>query len=643
MASKYCLIGNLAKEFKTKLKSGEINPDTLSRMNSAERHEYFKNFLGEDNAKNVNALFEKNILAKNRWDGMLKWAKEVSGIKPEVRRDLVSKIEKMRTSKNGNMLSPSEEKDFLQDLASSKLGVDVSFDEAKKISELSEIATKAKEAAGDFTDFDKRVEYGNKLIDMYEYVGSLKPAKGAIEQATNIANIPRAIMSTFDLSAPFRQGFGMISRKNFWLNLKPMVKAALDEKAFKQIQADIITRPNYVSMKKSGLRLTGLGDKLAEREEEFMTTLLDKIPGIRGSERAYTGFLSKLRADMYDDFIRKADLAGEDIRPGSQATKDIADMINNFTGAGKVGKLDQSAPILNALFFSPRKIAATVQKLNPQRYLDQRISPTARKEALRNLVGMIGVSSSILTMAQLAGAEVEIDPRSSDFGKVKIGNTRFDVTGGDGNYAVLLARLITNQTKATTSDIIRTLGEDYGAPTRGDTLVKFFRNKLSPTASFIGDWLYGTDALGNPFNITDELKNRIMPLSISNAIETAQEDPTMAIPAYLADIVGIGTQTYSTNTDWNKNPGKELNQLKEKIGQDKFDAANQDFNISVAKKTSELLKNEKYLNFSDEEKLKVMTQSKKNIKENLYKKYGFKYKQEEPSKQSTTQIKQLSR
>ena len=78
--------------------------------------------------------------------------------------------------------------------------------------------------------------------------------------------------------------------------------------------------------------------------------------------------------------------------------------------------------------------------LNPVRYLDPRISPTARKASMRNLAGMLGVTTTILSLASAAGFDVEVNPNSADFGTVKIGKTRFDVTGGNKTYATLLAR-----------------------------------------------------------------------------------------------------------------------------------------------------------------------------------------------------------
>lgn len=613
--SKYCLPKQIAENFKKMLVSGEINPLELSNMSSGERRKFFTEFLGENNAKNVNTLFERKLLQKNRTKAMISWAKEVTGIKPEVRRDLVAKIERMAQDPKGNILDPKTEEAFLQDLASSKLGLDVTFEEAQEITRLSGEVTAAKEAAGDMKTFDSRIEYGNKLIDMYDYTATLKPPMGTADQIANVANVPRAIMATLDLSAPGRQGWGMISRKQFWKNLKPMVKSFVSEKAFREIQADIITRPNYRSMKRANLKLTSLGDKLSEREEAFMTNLLDNLPGVRGSERAYTGFLSKLRADMYDDFLRKAQLAGEDIAIGSKTTKDLAMVVNNFTGAGKMGKVDQSVPILNSLFFSPRKIAATVNMFNPVNYLNPKISKTARVEAFKNLMGMVGASSTVMGIAHMLGADIETDPRSSDFGKVKIGDTRIDVSGGNAGYLTLLSRLATNKTKSTITGITKDLGGGFGSRTRGDVAVKYLRNKLSPVASFFADWLYGTDAIGAPFEVTKAIINRLMPIIVSSTIETMKEGDTQgAIIAGIADFVGFGGNTYNASEDWNRKETKQMLELKREVGQEKFDEINEDFNEKFISTLNELQKDPDYLSMSDDEKSKEISRWKSNLK-----------------------------
>lgn len=669
---KYCLVKELAKKMKKALKSGEISKEKLielANVSSKERKKYFESFVGTDNAKDVNLLFERKLLNKDRTKALISWAKEITGIKPAIKRDLISKIEKINegifdrtklkqeyakafgdapdsgmTNKqlfdslldkgiseeslieNGaykNLLDPETENEFLEDLASSKLGVDVSLKEAREIKKIADKIDKAKTKLENSPTEKNRISYGNKIIDMYDKVGELKPPKSFGDQVANIANVPRGLMSTFDFSAPFRQGFGMVTRKEFWKNLTPMLKAGFNEKNFRDIQADIITRPTYDTMKKANLRITGLGDKLSEREEEFMTTLLDKIPGIRGSERAYTAFLSKLRADAFDDLLRKASLAGENIKPGSDVTKDLATVVNNFTGSGKIGKLDQSAPILNSLFFSPRKIASTINKLNPWNFLNTKISRTARVEHLKRLLGQVGVSAGVLSLAKMAGAEIEPDPRSSDFGKIKIGNTRFDVTGGDGTFAVLLARLISGKTKSTTSESISELGDGFGKQTRGDIFVKYFRNKLSPTASFIADYLYGSDAIGQPFKLGKEIGNRAYPLIIQDSIDTAKTDPTMAVISTFSNLFGIGASTYNMDVDWNDSTTKELKAVKEQLTEEDFNAANKKFNDEVNKQVESLLKTDDYKALNEENKREAVSSLKRMIKEEILDEYGY--------------------
>lgn len=631
----------MSQEFRKRLASGEINPEKLAKMTSQKRREYFSSFLGEENAKNVNTLFERKLLGKRRWDAMLKWAKEVSGVKEPVRRDLISRIEKMRTEKNGDMLSPKEENAFLQDLASSKIGVDVTLDEAKEISKLSRNIEEAK--SKDLTKEENRIEYGNRILEMYDYLEEIKPGRTPLEHAINIANVPRALMATFDLSAPLRQGFGMIGRKEFYKSLAPMFKMAFSEKAFRNLQADIVTRETYDNMKKSGLRLTGLGDKLTEREEAFMTTLLDKVPGIRASERGYTGFLTKLRADAFDNLIRKAEFAGEDVRPGSRASKEIASFINDFTGAGRVLNRmtdnSKTVPILNATFFSPRLIASRVQMLNPAMYVNPKMSPTARRERWKGLIAMLGASSTALYLAKLNGANVETDPRSSDFGKFKIGDTRFDTTAGIGAYMTLLARIYSGQTKSTTTEIVNDLSPDAIQGSRYDAFLKFFRNKLSPTASFVADAMAGENAIGEPFTVQKGLVDRAYPLIIQEVIDTYQENPSLATPVFLASLFGISASTYNLDKNWQNNPGKELTQLREKIGEDEFMKANQEYNENVSRKVERILDDQRYKDLDEEGKARVMRKVKEQEKQKIFKKYKFKYKKE-PVKKEVSKVEE---
>jgi hypothetical protein len=96
-------------------------------------------------------------------------------------------------------------------------------------------------------------------------------------------------------------------------------------------------------------------------------------------------------------------------------------------------------PALNTLFFSPRLMASRLNFMDPTWYM--RLDPYARKQALKSL-GKLGVFGAGAGAAgAVAGGKIGTDPRSSDFGKIRFGNTRLDPLGGFSQYLVAGSRL----------------------------------------------------------------------------------------------------------------------------------------------------------------------------------------------------------
>lgn len=616
MATNFCLPEEITNKLKKAIKSGEIDIEKLSSASSEYRVNFFKQFMNERNAKEVVALFESKLLLKNQKRGLVTWAKQILGMKPAVERDVISRI--MRMDK---ILNPENEKSFLRELASKKLGVDITIEEARKITELS---NKIK-SLENFTDKAGRIKYGRAKLDLIDYVNSLNPKRANVVE--NVLGLPQAAMSSFDLSAPLNQGWGLMSRKEWWNNLAPMIKAFTRESAFKDIQADIITRPNYKLAKRAGLRLSDLSENLFEREEIFMTTLLDKIPGMAASQRAYIGFLNKLRMDLFDDLIKKAKLAGEDVSLGSKAAEDIATIVNAFSGG--YGKTD---PLLNALLFSPRRVRSAVKILNPYTYINPKTSKTARKAAIRNLLGSLAMTGSVIALAGLHGAvETEEDPRSSDFGKIKVGDTRLDISGGIASYVILLSRILSGEIKSSNTGAIKKLGNNYTSTSGFDLTANFIRNKLSPLASLIIDVLTGENAVGEKKTPTQSVIDRFKPMFLKDAYEVLTEDPEAKILIPFA-LFGGGLSTYSISEDWTTKDTKEMAQFKQKVGEKEFKAANEKYNQIIRKEIEALKKTDKYKKMTPDEQLKEITKIKDKAKKDIFKQYNFQYKKSLPSK-----------
>jgi len=359
----------------------------------------------------------------------------------------------------------------------------------------------------------------------------------------NVINIPRTIMSSLDLSAPLRQGIFLINRKEFWKSWGHMLKSFGSEKVYQESLAEIRARPSFDLMEKAGLYIADVDNELTKREEAFMSGFAARLPGVRQSERAYLGFLNKVRADVFDTILKQSQEAGVDLKEGAKGLKDIGNFINNATGRGSIKHIDESMPILNALFFSPRLIASRLQMLNPFYYA--KLSPVVRKEALKSAMTLGALAMTIGALAEAGGASVESDPRSSDFMKIRTGDTRYDILGGFGQYITLGARLMTNE-KKTGSGEIKKYGSKFGEENRLDAIEKFFENKFSPVASFVADYFRGTDAVGKEFKAEEGAAKRMVPLFLQDAYEITKEQGLLKGAAMAAPgLFGVGTQTYS--------------------------------------------------------------------------------------------------
>jgi murein DD-endopeptidase MepM/ murein hydrolase activator NlpD len=364
----------------------------------------------------------------------------------------------------------------------------------------------------------------------------------------NFLNMPRSIMSSLDLSAPLRQGAPLLYRKEYWKAFAKMFEVVGSEKAYRALMDDIESRPTSSLMKEARLAITDAKGPLAKREEAFMSDWAEKyIPVggrlIRASNRAYSGFLNKLRADTFDTMIRQGKEMGIDYLHDEHALRSVARFINNSTGRGDLGKLNQAAPVLAGALFSPRLMASRLNMIsNPFYYM--RLAPQARKEAIKALMTYGAAVTGVLALAKAGGADVETDWRSSDFAKIKIGNTRYDIAGGFQQYLVLYSRLISNQTK-TSGGEVKELGKGYKADTRKDVIENFARSKFSPVMSTVWDFFDGKNIVGEKFSWTQELRESFLPMITQDVQDTMEEHGitkggAMTIPA----VFGVGVTTY---------------------------------------------------------------------------------------------------
>lgn len=390
----------------------------------------------------------------------------------------------------------------------------------------------------------------------------IHPLKEAI---LSVLNVPRSLMASFDLSAPFRQGLVVATRhpKLFAQNLGPMVKAFGSDRVYRATIDEIKSRTTYPMMTEAGLSLTDLGFDVGSREEQFASGIAEKIPlighGVRASGRAYTGFLDKTRADVFDHLINRAQQQGINVQD-TKFLKSLGTYINSATGRGNLGHFQDAGVVLNTFLFSPRLLASRLNFLNPFYYA--RLDPFARKEALRSAIQLAGTLSTLLALAsRVPGVKVETDPRNPDWGKIKLGNTRIDLAGGFQQPLRLLAQLATGvAVSSTTGKKLNLTSSGFGEPTRLDLFLRFFEGKESPIASFVTDYMRNSDQGGKKFEWTPEVAQRMIPLLAQDSYDLYNDKHggmnglAAAFTGAALGSVGFGLQTYGAKPPATKAP-----------------------------------------------------------------------------------------
>jgi hypothetical protein len=401
-------------------------------------------------------------------------------------------------------------------------------------------------------------------ITLFEHVFGKDTAAGLDSFAKNpfrdrllsVLNIPRSLMASFDLSAPFRQGL-MVSTRHptiFARNFGSMIKAFGSESVYHGMIDEIRARPTYPLMVEAKLPLTELGADVGAREERFASDYAEKLTGgkygpVRASGRAYTGFLDKTRADVFDHLIQRAQAQGINVQD-EKFLRSLGKYIGSATGRGDLGEFQEAGKVLNAVLFSPRLLASRLNFLSPRYY--NKLDPFARKEALRSAVQLAGTASALVALAsRMPGVKVETDPRNPDWGKIKLGNTRIDIGGGFQQPLRLLAQLATGVAiSSTTGKSLSLTTGGYGKPTRLDIVQRFFMGKESPIASLVTDWARGSTLIGQKFSWPQELVQRMTPLLAQDSYELYKEKHggmnglAAAFAGYGVGSLGFGMQTY---------------------------------------------------------------------------------------------------
>ena len=371
----------------------------------------------------------------------------------------------------------------------------------------------------------------------------------------DLAVMPKAVLSAFDISYPFRQGIMLGPRhlKEFLGNIPAAIKLFGSEKHAQKTLVGLLDDAMEVPVKIRGTThqmplgeirqntglLRTLDPALETSEEVFRSSLAERLPLIgrvvKASNRSFTMYGNKLRADVQKSIINKWVRQGVEITP--ERLQNLSNMLNRFTGRGTLSS-SRLTQILQATWWSPQ------YRLSGPQALAQLVSSDGaiRREAAENLVAFLGTGFTALALAQLSGAaKVDLDPRSADFGKIQVGDTRWNYWGTQAVLARTIARVITGQRIDPNLDVVPT--------DRLKAVERYFMGGLAPEWSAVYEIAKRENYLGEPIDrnletFKREAKNRLVPLAIQDIWDAIEVEGPLGAAVAPGTLLGATVQTY---------------------------------------------------------------------------------------------------
>ena len=452
-------------------------------------------------------------------------------------------------------------------------------------------------------EFDK-LQYQNELNNRNKVQ---KFYDGLLE----VWGLPRALLATGEFSFMLIQG-GIYTLGNWKVarsSFSGAMTALANENKAKQQLKYIQAQEWYPVMKASKLALTEPDAKLEAREEQFLGGWVNyiwdiagypsrmggeklyegwkKLNPIRAVERAGVSYLNMIRVQKFLEGSEMLQAQGKTFETHPQDYKNVADVVNTFTGRASLGKGEQFSKELSAVFFSPRNWASMIKSASPYALyhigkmgsreegqsslsllMKGKVTPSvAQKMAVKDFLKYVAITAGFVVMAAIKynnddddETEVNLDGTSSDFLKIKLGNTRVDPWGGKIQQVVLTNRIISSLSGGDGKSL------DYAG--------KMVINKFNPSAAMTYKYLKAErdsegltflDQYGNPISMKEDLWNSVRPIYWQSFAEINKENSTATAGLlHFYGFLGGGTMTYKTPTEIMKAKDVSYDDLEDK-------------------------------------------------------------------------------
>jgi len=409
-------------------------------------------------------------------------------------------------------------------------------------------------------------------FDKLQYEADLKnrtKSQKIVDWLFELWNLPRGLMATGEFSIVLIQNliYTIAHPISSGRAIGNMVSHLFSEKRAEAFARKMESQKWYLDAKEDKLALTEPDFKQSVKEELFMSNWVSMIWDLAGRplskinkeayekwkrvnpskafERATVGYANTVRLQRYREGTHLLEMQGKTRESHSQDYKDLASIINTFTGRTSLGKAELASKILSIGLFSPKMWASIAKTTTPwvlytigdkfsysgsntkEERTGKREISVAQKMAVMDLIktmgavtGLVLLAASYLNNDDDDETSVELDPKSSDFMKLKIGQTRIDPWGGRQQMVVLQARLIANAMTSTSTGQTTELGTPFKTPTRLGLFGQMVSNKQSPTMRLLTTYLNKNtnkagetvDKYGQPLDMSKEIEESLYPI-----------------------------------------------------------------------------------------------------------------------------------
>lgn len=374
----------------------------------------------------------------------------------------------------------------------------------------------------------------------------------AAREVAGVLATPRRMMTFLDDSAVGRQGL-FLAMTHPGAAGKAFVRQweVVKKDGFDTTMGRLMDDPVYDEYK-------GMGGYLSDprngvREEGFVSSVIDKIPGLshamRGSEELMAAYLNVLRLESYKALRSGLEVGGHEATVPelrwAATTVNVAS--GRGIGPGEGGKAQRAA---NQFFFSPQLLVARLRMATGDSMVrGAAVSPRAFALGSAEYAKYLAARAVLATLMAGLGGKTATDVKDKEFGQTRFGKLKVDTSGGmDAASGMVWGNVADLAENAVNAAQGRPLRRAKYADAPMDRALRFFGNRTAPIVSYAKGLASGTDFKGDPFEPGKEALKMLGPIHVVNQIDgsLAKEGATASDRAKMAvlEIFGFSTGFY---------------------------------------------------------------------------------------------------